>query len=427
MAIVTEVEEDSIVRGRVRPGDDVLAFSGRKFVDVLDYIYADGCDKGTITLMRDGVEHEVAYKNRGGLRTLGLSFDSSVEIVPRNCANNCLFCFVRQLPKNLRDTLYVKDDDYRLSFISGSYITCTNLKEEDIERILYYKLSPLYISVHATDKAVQKRLLGIKKDFDQLALLRRFHEAGIKFHTQIVLVKGINDGDVLRKSLQDTFDVGAETIAVVPVGLTGHRSGLPDLQPVDKATAEECIDICEEFYRSHPGFCYCSDEMYQIAERETPPAEYYGNFDQIENGVGLIAKFFQDFNEELSYGPKSVRRTVGLFTGVSGESTMRKAKDILESKYKGLHVNIYVVKNHFFGETVTVTGLVTATDIIDQYGKTPTEDKYFLIPSVMLKEFGNQFLDNMTVEELSEKMNKKIVVIPAGGDGFVRGVLYGGK
>ncbi|MBO4539667.1 MAG: DUF512 domain-containing protein, partial [Clostridia bacterium] len=405
MAIVTEVEEESIVRGRVRPGDDVLAFSGRKFVDVLDYIYADGCDKGTITLMRDGVQHEVAYKNRGGLRTLGLSFDSSVEIVPRNCANNCLFCFVRQLPKNLRDTLYVKDDDYRLSFISGSYITCTNLKEEDIERILYYKLSPLYISVHATDKAVQKRLLGIKKDFDQLALLRRFHEAGIKFHTQIVLVKGINDGEVLKKSLQDTFDVGAETIAVVPVGLTGHRSGLPDLQPVDKATAESCIDICEEFYRSHPGFCYCSDEMYQIAERETPPAEYYGNFDQIENGVGLIAKFFQDFNEELSYGPKSVRRTVGLFTGVSGESTMRKAKAILESKYKGLHVNIYVVKNHFFGETVTVTGLVTATDIIDQYGKTPTDDKYFLIPSVMLKEFGNQFLDNMTVEELSEKMN----------------------
>ena len=223
------------------------------------------------------------------------------------------------------------------------------------------------------------------------------------------------------------IDLGAETVAVVPVGLTGHRDGLPDVKPVDKETAEEGIDICEAYYKDHPGFCYCSDEMYQIAGREIPPAEYYGNFDQIENGVGLIAKFFQDFNEELLYAPKAVRRTVGLFTGVSGNGTMEKAKAILEERYKGLHINIYVVKNHFFGESVTVTGLVTATDIIEQYGDMVTKDKYYIIPSVMLKEFGNQFLDNMTVEELSEKLNKKIVVIPAGGDGFVRGVLYGGK
>ena len=427
MAVVTSVDEDSILRGRIEEGDEVVAFSGRKFVDILDYIYADGCEKGTVTVLRDGKEVDIPYRNRGCVHTLGLSFDSSVEIVPRNCVNNCLFCFVRQLPKNLRKTLYVKDDDYRLSFISGSYITCTNLKEEDIERIVFYKLSPLYISVHATDKAVQKRLLGIKKDFDQMSLLRRFKDAGIKFHTQIVLVKGINDGEILKKSLSDLTEVGAETVAVVPVGLTGHRDGLPDVKPVDKETAEEGIDICEAFFKDHPGFCYCSDEMYQIAGREIPPAEYYGNFDQIENGVGLIAKFFQDFNEELLYAPKAVRRTVGLFTGVSGNGTMEKAKAILEERYKGLHINIYVVKNHFFGESVTVTGLVTATDIIEQYGDMVTKDKYYIIPSVMLKEFGNQFLDNMTVEELSEKLNKKIVVIPAGGDGFVRGVLYGGK
>lgn len=427
MAVVTTVDEDSIVAGKVFPGDEVIDFNGRKFVDILDYIYADGCEKGQFTLLRDGKEKVVKYRNRGGISTLGLSFDSSVEIVPRNCANNCIFCFVRQLPVNLRETLYVKDDDYRLSFISGSYITCTNLREQDIERILYYKLSPLYISVHATDKAVQKYMLGIKKDFDQLALLRRFKEGGIKFHTQIVLVKGVNDGEILEKSLREIWEVGAETLAIVPVGLTEHRDNLPKVERIDKETAEKTIDACEAFYRLHPGFCYCSDEMYQIAGRDVPDPEYYGNFDQIENGVGLIAKFFQDMKDELEYAPKSVRRTVGVFTGVSGSSTIIKAKKILEDRYKGLHVNVYVVKNDFFGRSVTVTGLVTATDIIKQYGGKVTEDKYYLIPSVMLKEFGDQFLDNMTVKELSEKMNKKIVVTGAGGDGFVRGVLYGGK
>ena len=427
MAIVTSVDEESIVAGKVLPGDDVTAFSDRKFIDILDYIYADGCEKGTITLLRSGVEKIVNYRNKGGISTLGLSFDSSVEIEPRNCVNNCIFCFVRQLPKNLRKTLYVKDDDYRLSFISGSYITCTNLKEADIERILYYKLSPLYISVHATDKAVQKHMLGIKFDFDQMSLLKRFKENGIKFHTQIVLVKGVNDGEILKKSIENLWDVGAETVAIVPVGLTGHREDLPIVDPIDRETAIASIDFCEGFYTTHPGFCYCSDEMYQIAQRDVPPPEYYGNFDQIENGVGLIAKFYQDMNDELEYAPKSVRRTVGVFTGVSGAGTINKAKDLLEKRYKGLHINVYVVKNDFFGPSVTVTGLVTATDIIKQYGNRATEDKYYLVPSVMLKEFGDQFLDNMTVKELSEKLNKKIVVTSAGGDGFVRGVLYGGK
>ncbi len=427
MAKILEIDEESIVARKLRVGDDVIAFSGNQFIDLLDYSYAEGCEKGTITFIRDGVKKTISYRNPDAIGTLGLTFDSSVEIVPKICVNNCLFCFVRQLPKNLRSTLYVKDDDYRLSFICGSYITCTNFTNEDINRILRYKLSPLYISVHATDKAIQKRLLGIKKDFDQLALLRLFHENGIKFHTQIVLVPGINDGEVLQKSLEDLAEVGAETVAVVPVGLTGHRNGLPDLKQVDKEVACDCIDRCEKFYEAHPGFCYCSDEMYLIADRDVPDAAYYQSFPQIENGVGLIAKFFEDFYDELSYAPKSVRRTVGLFTGLSGLSTMQKAKRILEEKYKNLHVNIYPVINHFFGESVTVTGLVTATDIIEQYGDKVTDDKYYLVPSVMLKEFGNQFLDDITVEELSAKLNKKIVVTPAGGDGFVRGVLYGGK
>ncbi len=425
MAKVLSVEPYSIVKKKISVGDDVVAFGDRKFIDLLDYSFAESQEEGAITIIRDGKEKVIKFKNPDGMGQLGLTFDSSVEIVPKLCHNNCIFCFVRQLPKNLRKTLYVKDDDYRLSFICGSYITCTNFTEEDVERILYYKLSPLYISVHATDKAVQKKLLGIKKDFDQLSLLRRFHENGIKFHTQIVLVPGINDGDILDKSLRDLAEVGAETVAVVPVGLTGHRDGLAEVKRVDKKVANACIDACESFFKTHEGFCYCSDEMYLIAERDIPEASYYGNYPQIENGVGLIAKFFEDFNEELSYAPKTVQKTVGIFTGVSGEGTMIKAKNMLEARFPNVHIHIYTVKNRFFGESVTVTGLVTATDIIAQYGDMVTEDSYYLVPSVMLKEFGNQFLDDTTVEELSEKLNKKIIVASAGGDGFVRGVLYG--
>ncbi len=423
MAKITAISEDGILFDVLQTGDDVLSFSGRPFTDILDYIFADSLEEGEITFVRNGEKKTVSFRNEGG--TLGLSFDESVEITPRSCGNNCIFCFVAQLPKGLRKTLYVKDDDYRLSFTCGSYITGTNLQEKDIERILYYKLSPLYISVHATDKEVQKKMLRCRKDFDQLAFMKRLIAGGIRLHTQIVMVGGVNDGAVLQKSLEELYDAGVETVAVVPVGLTKHRENLPALHPVTKEEAANAITLCERFYERHRYFCYCSDEMYQRAGMDVPSASYYGNYDQIENGVGLIAKFFEDMEDALLSAPKLVWRTVGVFTGVSGESTMQKAKEILEKKYPRLHINIYVVKNEFFGESVTVTGLVTATDILKQYGKQKTKDRYYMIPSVMLKEFGNQFLDNMTVEEVSKRLGKKIVVSQASGDGFVRAVTRG--
>ncbi len=427
MAKVVSVSEDSFLRDSIFVGDDIKAFSEHPFVDILDYIYAESTDNGEITLIRDGKEITVEYENEYG-DTMGLSFDDSVEITPRNCANNCIFCFVAQLPKNLRKTLYVKDDDYRLSFISGSYITGTNLSEKDIQRIIDYRLSPLYVSVHATDRVVQKKLLGIKKDFDQMALIRRLVGAGIRIHTQIVMVGGMNDGEILKKSLFDLYEVGVESVAIVPVGLTGHRDSLPNLLPITKEQARDAIDICENFYKEHEMFCWCSDEMYQRAEWDVPSADYYGNFDQIENGVGLIAQFFEDFQYELEDCPKRIpQKSVGIFTGVSGEGTIVKAKKILEEKYRNLSINVYPVRNDFFGNSVTVTGLVTATDIIKQYGNLDSDAQYFIIPSVMLKEFGNQFLDNMTVEELSEKLHKKILVSQASGDGFVRAVVRGIK
>lgn len=426
MAFVKKVLGESILKGKIKKGDEVIAFGEHKFEDILDYIYADSLTEGSITIRRKGEEVVVSYQKENDFDTMGLEFDESVEITPRECCNNCIFCFVQQLPSGMRDTLYVKDDDYRLSFISGSYITCTNLREKDIERIIEYKLSPLYVSVHATDEEVRKYLLGIKKCRPQLELLDKFIKNGIDIHSQIVVVGGINDGEILQKSLDDLLAVGVKTVAVVPVGLTGHREGKKNIQPLTKEQAEDVIERTESFYKKHVGFCYCADEMYQIAERPVPGPEYYGAYEQIENGVGLVAKFKDEVEAELENSPqKRIKRTIGIFTGVSGERSMLDAKRSIEKKYPEIKINIYVVRNDFFGNTVTVSGLVTATDILKQYGEKKTDDDFYMIPAVMLKEFENVFLDGITLHHLEKELKKKVLVAKCTGDDFVKVVLTG--
>lgn len=426
MALIKKILPRSILRGRVSKGDDVKAFCGRKFEDILDYIYADSLSEGDLTVCRNGMTENIVFVKKNEYDTLGLEFDDSVEIKPRECRNNCIFCFVRQLPQGLRDTLYVKDDDYRLSFISGSYITGTNLNENDIQRIIDYRLSPLYVSVHATDEEVRKFLLGVKKCPPQIELLDRLIKAGITIHAQIVLVGGINDGKQLEKSLADLYEVGVSTVAVVPVGLTGHREGRYHIDPLTREQARAAIELTEDFYRKHVGFCYCSDEMYQIAGLPVRDAEYYGEYEQIENGVGLIPKFTSELCDALSVSPdKKIKRKVGIFTGVSGESTMLKARDLIREKYPDVEINVYVVKNDFFGRSVTVTGLVTATDIIAQYGDVNFEEDFLMIPSVMMKEFEDVFLDGVTLKSLSKRLKKKIVVSHCGGDDFLDAIISG--
>lgn len=428
MAKVTKVAEDSPLITILRVGDDVTVFNGRRFIDLLDYAYADSFEEGTLSFVRDGEEKEISFSKDYPEQSLGLEFDESVEITPVECKNNCIFCFVKQLPEGLRDTLYVKDDDYRLSFISGSYITCTNLKESDVQRILDYKLSPLYVSVHATDESVRKYMLGIKRCPDQMPMLKRFIDGGIVLNTQIVLVPGVNDGEILKKSLDDLLELGVNTVAIVPVGLTEHRQGLHALRRQTKEEAREAIALAEEYYKKKPFFCFCADEMYQVAELDVPDGSYYGSYDQIENGVGLIAKF----NEEVGYALEKKYRfvkkhSVAVLTGLSAEGVIRNAAKVVEERYKKVKINVYPIKNDFFGSTVTVTGLVTATDIVKTFESAPIQEDYVALPSVMLKEFGDVFLDNVSVCELEKKLHKKIVVTPSTGEGFVRAVLRGGK
>lgn len=428
MAKIRAILDESVIEKEVKVGEEVVSFNGHPFEDVLDYIYADSSDKCVIEVVNEkGEKREVYAVKQSDCYTLGLEFDESVEITPRECHNNCIFCFVRQLPKNLRETLYIRDDDYRLSFISGSYITCTNLQEKDILRIIEYRLSPLYVSVHATDPEVHKYLLGIKKCPDQMQILKRLIDNGIKIHAQIVMVGGINDGEILQKSISELYGIGVSTLAIVPVGLTSHREGLTTIEPLTINQASNAIDIAEAFYTDHPNFCYCSDEMYQIARRDVKDAGYYGEYEQIENGVGLISKFLSELGDALDYAPKKCHRKVGVFTGISGVSTMEKAKTMLQQKYKKLELNIYPVKNTFFGETVTVTGLITATDIIKSYGTTKFYEEFLIIPQVMLKEFETVFLDNTTVDALSKTLKKKIVVSASTGESFLETIIYGDK
>jgi putative radical SAM enzyme (TIGR03279 family) len=299
------------------------------------------------------------------------------------------------------------------------------LQEKDIERILSYKLSPLYVSAHATNEEVRKYMLGIKKCDNQLDIIKRLTSGGILIHAQVVLVAGVNDKAILTETLNDLWEANVCTVAIVPVGLTNFRKDLHQISPISKELAKETIIQVEEYNKSHEFFAYCSDEMYQIAEMDLPSYEYYNGFEQIENGVGLIVKFLYEIEEALTYAPRNCWRKVGVFTGISGISTMVKTKKMIEDKWGTVEFNIYPVKNTFFGETVTVTGLVTSTDIIKSYGGHNFEEDYLIIPSVMLKEFETVFLDNKSVDDLSAKLKKKIVVSGTTGDDLVNAIIDG--
>lgn len=420
MAIVTKVERfGTAKRAGIKKGEDVLEIDGEKFVDLLDYAYAEGQESCVLTVKgKNGKTRSVTLRQEYDDDEIGLEFDESVQIRPRSCANHCIFCFVDQLPKGMRDTLYIKDDDYRLSFISGSYITLTNLGERDYRRILKYKLSPLYVSVHAVDRELRNKMIGCPNAQDVMPILRRLTENGIKIHTQVVLVPEWNDGAVLRDSLEKLEALGENlvSVAVVPVGLTGHRVGLHHLRRQTPEEGREAIACVEDFNRTvREGFAFCSDEMYLLAELPLPNYEYYGDFDQIENGVGLVAKFLRELEDELEF-TDSVEGPVAFITGVSGEYAMRRAVELIQKKFPAFTADIFPIPNRFFGETVTVTGLVTATDIIHTLkGVDLTGYQKVMIPSVMLKEFDTVFLDNVSVEELEMKLGARLTVVTVDG------------
>ena len=401
-------------------GDELLGFNGEQIVDVLDYAFYDSQEEFTLNLRtKQGEKVDIDIEKEED-ESLGLELDESVQLEPMRCKNKCLFCFVDQLPKGMRDTLYVKDDDYRLSFVSGNYVTLSNIGQKELDRIAKLRLSPLYISVHAFDREIKTKLVSnpeSAKVFDKMDFLANH---GITMHTQIVLCKNLNDGKVLDKTLEELYKryPSVKTVAVIPVGLTGHRQKLYPLESFGKEDAVKVIAQVEEFNKKAGGeFCWCSDEFYIKAEKQLPPYESYGDFDQIENGVGLCAEFEEEFLSALDeVGGSKAELNIASVTGQSFKDILKSLCDKLKDKQPNVNLRVKDIYNDFFGRSITVAGLITAGDIIKQFKDAP---EYTIIPSNMLREFTDTFLDGITVGELEKALGTHIVV-SHGGEDYVK-------
>lgn len=398
-------------------GDEIIGFDGHPYEDVLDYIFYDEAEKFTINARTKDGETVDCEVEKLPEEKIGVEFDDEGQLVPIHCRNKCVFCFVDQLPKGMRDTLYVKDDDYRLSFVSGNYVTLTNVFDKEMERILRLHLSPLYISVHCYDKKRKVEMIANPEGAKLFEKMQILAAHGIFMHTQIVLCKGINDGEILEETLEQLAKLRPQvaSVAIVPVGLTGHREGLKKLEAIDRDTARAVIAQVEEFDKKQGGrFAYCSDEFYLKAELPLPSFESYGDFSQIENGVGLVREFENEVEESLKglkVSDKSAE--IAFVTGQSFKGELRKCLEKVQPYFPNCRFKVKDIVNNWFGKSITVAGLITATDIIAQLKDAPA---YTVIPSSMLREFTHTFLDGISVEELEKKLNTKIIISASGAD-----------
>jgi putative radical SAM enzyme (TIGR03279 family) len=397
----------------IEPGDRLLSVNGNALRDIIDYNYFTGDDLLVLELEKaDGELWELEVEREEG-EPLGLSFPAPE---PARCGNNCVFCFVHQLPKGLRKPLYVKDEDYRLSFLYGNYVTLANIGRVELERIKEQRLSPLYISVHATEPLLREQLLGKKGILPILEVMQELAEARIIMHTQIVLCPGLNDGEHFSRTVEDLALMypSVASLAVVPVGLTGHRGKLPALTPVNGEFAASFIaewggKSQELADRLGEPFLFLADEFYIKGRVPFPALESYGDLPQLENGVGMIPLFLSEAEQVLE---DAEHLGQGLVTVVTGESPYRYLAEFLDrlSEVTGTSLVPVAVKNKLFGGAVTVTGLVSGRDIIDALQGVELGD-LVLVPDVMIKEGEGVFLDDVTLEDLERELGKTVLVV----------------
>lgn len=403
-AKVSEVLKGSIAEElEIQPGDEILSIDDTQMVDMIDYNFMCKSDFLTIEVKKTDGEIEVIEIEKDFDEDLGIVFESAVFDRVKPCLNKCIFCFVDQQPKGLRETLYVKDDDYRLSYLQGTYITLTNLKEEDKERIKRMHLGPFYVSVHTTNPDLRVKMLRNPNAGKALDNLKWFRKNKIPFHAQIVLCPGYNDGAELERTLSDLSELKNTvlSVAIVPVGITQFRK--EGLQQVDKKCAVETLDIASKYKR----VC-CSDEFFLLAEREIPPTKYYGNFCQLEDGVGALRMLLDDFKSSAL--PKSIKKPLKMSFAASyaAKYAIEKiAKDL--NKIKNLTVTVNPVKSNYWGQDITVAGLITTDDLINTVKDLDTD--MVIIPTVMLKPYSEDFLDGKTLTYVKEQTGKDFFVV----------------
>ncbi len=436
MVKIVGVEKHSLAaKNGIKKDDILVAINGNDINDVLDYRFYLTEKKIEISLMRGEKPFSVKIR-KDTYDDIGLDFETPLMDKKQSCKNKCIFCFIDQLPKGMRETLYFKDDDSRLSFLHGNYITLTNLQDKDIDRIVKMRFSPINVSIHTTNPELRVKMMKNKRAGEVLSYLDRLADADIKMHGQIVLCRGVNDRDELDRAMNDLSRLYAalESMSVVPAGLTDFRDGLYPLSPF---SAEECASViaqidefAEKFKEKHgTRLFYAADEFYIKAGLDIPDEDYYEEYHQIENGVGMLRSLRSEFDFELSEMKKHGELTddgslcVSIATGYAAYEHIKDMCEQLQRLFPRLKISVYAIKNNFFGEHITVAGLLTGKDLYEQL-KDKELGERLIIPANALRYDRDLFLCGMSLDELSEKLNVKIIPNENDGYALISAILY---
>ena len=413
----------------LEPGDVLLTIDGEEIEDIFDYDYMTDSESFVMTIQKkNGEEWELEIESGG--EDLGLTFENGLMSEYRSCRNKCIFCFIDQMPPGMRETLYFKDDDSRLSFLQGNYITLTNMSDRDIDRIIRFHLSPINISVQTMNPELRCRMLNNRFAGEALKKIDRLYEAGTEMNGQIVLCKGVNDGEELRYTIERlaAYAPHMQSVSVVPVGLSKFRDGLYPLEPFTKEDACQVIDLIEEWqkklYEKHKlHFIHASDEWYILAERELPEESRYDGYIQLENGVGMIRLLYEEFMDALGEKEDDGKtEELSMATGFLPYPYLKRLLDRMAEVYPGRKIHLYPIRNDFFGEMITVAGLITGQDLVAQLKGKPLGSR-LLRPSVMFKSGEEVFLDDMTRTQAEAALQIPINIVKSGGYDLLSAIL----
>ncbi len=423
---------------QLEKGDVLVKINGEELEDIFDYQFLTQTEELEILIRKENGEEWILEIEKEEDEDLGIQFENGLMDDYKSCHNKCIFCFIDQMPKGMRETLYFKDDDSRLSFLQGNYVTLTNMSESDIGRIIKYRLSPINISFHTTNPELRCQMLNNRFAGEALNKVTRFYEAGIHMNGQIVLCKGVNDGLELERSIRDltAYLPYLESVSIVPVGISKYRDGLYKMEPFEKEDALQVLEMVHKwqerlFEEQGIHFIHASDEWYLLAGRELPDATRYDGYLQLENGVGMLRLLRDEFEEELSFRKESIRKNgkvdgkkieISMATGRLAYETIKQMADQLMCLVPDIMIQVYPIRNNFFGENITVSGLLTGGDLAAQL-KGKKLGSRLLLPANVLRSGEDIFLDDMTLEGLEKALQVKIDIVKSSGQEFIAAVL----
>lgn len=434
---IKSIETGSIAEElEIEAGDILLSINGEPIVDIIDYMFLTNDDTLEMEIQKPDGEVWTYEIDKDFDEPLGIEFDNPIIDHAKRCTNKCVFCFIDQLPKGLRETLYFKDDDSRLSFLQGNFVTLTNLKETDIDRIIRYRISPINVSVHTTDPELRKRMLGNRFAGNIMQRLERLILGGITVNAQIVLCPGYNDGDVLDRTLNDLVRLhpNLNSVAIVPIGLTKHRDGLIPMQAFDQMTALDVVGRVEAFQKEtlkklSTRFAFLADEFYIQAKLPFPEDAAYESYIQLEDGIGMIRKLTTEVDALLTKKAKKIRhKKVAVITGVAAAPYLIEIMKKIEANYPDIKIKVIEIENRFFGEKITVAGLITGTDIIEQITESDSlsDIDFALMPSAMFRADEEMLLDDVTLSDLESRFGIPVFKVETEGKALMNALLDGG-